>query len=166
MPTTSDQGPQAGPVAAQPALVLAVVGAAPLDQLPEPPRMVHHLEMRDLVLDDVREHRLGSQQQPPAEAHGARRRATGPAARGVADLQLRIGAPGAERCPVEALRDLDTGLPLVPAGQRVTHRLLARLDDSHMQPAAAPAHTRSRAPRLDVDADRQLQPEEGNLAAI
>src|SRR3954447_4586474 len=99
MTTTSDQGPQAGPVATQPALVLAVVGAAPLDQLPKPTRMVHHLEVRDLVLDDVGEHRLGSQQQPPAEAHGPRRRATGPAARRGAGLQVLISASRTTRRP-------------------------------------------------------------------
>src|SRR3954449_4036635 len=80
MTKASDQRPQPRPVAAQPALVLAIVGAALLDELPEATRVVHHVEVRDLVLDDVREDRLGSQQQPPAEAHGARGRATGPAA--------------------------------------------------------------------------------------
>src|SRR3954471_24947263 len=166
MTKTSDQRPQPRPVAAQPALVLAIVGAALLDELPEATRVVHHVEVRDLVLDDVREDRLGGQQQPPAEAHGARGRATGPAAGRVADLQLGVGAAGSERRPVEALRDLDARLPLVPASQRVAERLLARLDYAHVQLAAAAAHAGARAPRLDVHADRQRLPEVGNLAAV
>src|SRR3954454_20645007 len=118
MTKASDQRPQPRPVAAQPALVLAIVGPALLDELPEATRVVHHVEVRDLVLDDVREDRLGSQQQPPAEAHGARGRATGPAARRVADLQLRVGAGGPERRPVQAPLELEARVPRSVARSR------------------------------------------------
>jgi hypothetical protein len=45
-------------VAAQPALVLTVVGQAPLEQAPEAPRVVMHVEVGDLVLDDVVDDRV------------------------------------------------------------------------------------------------------------
>ena len=60
--------------------VLAVVRAARGQQRPEPRRVVHHLEVADLVPDDVVEHRLGRQQQPPVEAHRAGRASSSPSA--------------------------------------------------------------------------------------
>src|ERR1700685_3038579 len=70
---------QRGSVPTEPARALSVVGAVACEQRPEPWRVVHHLEMADLVPDDVVEDRLGGQQQPPVEAHRAARRAAGPA---------------------------------------------------------------------------------------
>src|SRR3954453_20830110 len=68
---TLDQAAQARPELPEPALLLAVVGTTRLEQVPEALRVVHYVEVRDLVLDDVREHGLGCEQQPPGEAHRA-----------------------------------------------------------------------------------------------
>src|SRR4051794_19938980 len=148
MITRSEQGPQARAVAAQPALVLAVVRAALLYELPEALRVIHHVEVRDLVLDHIGQHGLWREQQAPAEAHGTGRRAARPATGGVADLQLRVRRPCAQRRPVQALGDLDPRPAPVPADQRVADGLLAVLDDTHVQRAATAADTRACAPRL------------------
>src|SRR5204862_1484906 len=127
----SEQRPQARPVPAQPALVLAVVRAARLDELPEALGVVHDVQVRHLVLDDVGQHWLRRQQQPPAEAHRTGRGAAGPPAGRVAYLQLRVGRACPERGPVEAFADLDSGAAAVPAHERVADSFLAALHDTH-----------------------------------
>src|SRR4051794_33144325 len=166
MTTRSEQRPQARAVAAQPALVLAVVRAALLYELPEALRVIHDIEVRDLVLDHIGEHGLWREQEAPAEAHCTARRAACPATGGIADLQLRVGRPCAQRRPVQALGDLDPRPAPVPADQRVADGLLAVLDHTHVQRAAAAADTWACTPRLHVHANRQSQPEVRNLAAI
>src|SRR3954454_13294004 len=59
--------PQRRTVAAQPALVLLVVGHATPHQAPEARRVVEHLEVRHLVLVDVVEDLRRRQQQAPVE---------------------------------------------------------------------------------------------------
>src|SRR5215208_3384278 len=79
--------PERRPVAAEPALVLLVVGHAAPDQAPEARRVVEHLEVGDHVLDDVVEDLRRREQQAPVEAHRAVRRAGGPAGALGADRQ-------------------------------------------------------------------------------
>ena len=55
-------------------------GHARLEQRPEARRVVHHLEVADLVLDDVVEHVRRRQQQPPVERHRAAATSTTPSA--------------------------------------------------------------------------------------
>src|SRR5690242_18896835 len=71
-----------------------VVRAEAGDQRPEATRVVHHLKMADLVPNDVVEHRLRREEQPPVEAHGPIRAATRPPGALVADRQSRVGAAG------------------------------------------------------------------------
>ena len=70
-------------------------------QRPEPRGVVHDLQMAHLVPDDIVEHRLRSQQQPPVEAHRAAARAAGPPRPLPADRQrLRTTRrPGRRRGP-------------------------------------------------------------------
>ena len=79
-------------MAAQPRLRLAVIRAIRGKQRPEARRVIHHLEVADLVPDDVVEDRLGRQQQPPVEAHRAAARAARPARPLAADREPRIRA--------------------------------------------------------------------------
>src|SRR3954454_1613025 len=136
------KGAQPWSILAQPALVLAVVRAARLEQSPETLRVVHDVDVRDLVLDHVGEYRLGRQKQPPREAHRAGRRAAGPAARRVADLELRVRAAGAERGPAEPLGDLAPSTAAVPAHERVADRVFARRQDADVQRSATAADAR------------------------
>ena len=73
----------------------------PLQQRPEPRRVVHHLQVADLVPDDVVEHLGGRQQQPPVEAHRARPRAAGPAGALPPDRQPGVGGAGQLAGPVQ-----------------------------------------------------------------
>ncbi len=71
---------------------------------PEARGVVHHLEVADLVLDDVVEHRLGREQQPPVERHRAARRARRPARALAADRQAVVGHARAGHRGVEPRR--------------------------------------------------------------
>ena len=81
------QSTSVAPLRLQPVAVLAVARPAPLQQRPEAGRVVEDLQVADLVPDDVFEHPLGRQQQPPVEAHAPARRARGPARALRADVQ-------------------------------------------------------------------------------
>src|SRR3954454_18802842 len=131
--------PERRPVAPEPALVLLVVGHAASDQPPEAGRVVEHLEVRDLVLDDVVEDLLRAQQQPPVEAHRAVRGAGGPPGALLADRQRGVAGPRASDGGVEALLDLRAGLLAVPALERVADRLPPAPGHLHGQDVAAAA---------------------------
>ena len=64
---------------------------------PEARRVVHDAQVAGLVPDDVVEHRLGREQQPPVEAHRAARRARAPARALVADRERRVARAAARR---------------------------------------------------------------------
>ena len=113
--------PQRVPVPPQPALVLAPVRHPLREQDPEALRVVEHVEVHDLVLDDVVEHRRGRQQQPPVEAHRPGRRARRPARALAADLQLRVGRAPARAGGVQPRPHLRAGAAAVPALERVAH---------------------------------------------
>ena len=65
-------------VIAQPAACGACVGKMPIDQPPEAPRMAVDLEVRQLVNDDVVEHRRRAHHQAPAEGQRSAARGTPP----------------------------------------------------------------------------------------
>ena len=80
-------------VPAQPIAILAPARPASLDQCPEARRVVGHLEMADLVPDDVVEHALRREQQAPVEAHPPPGGARGPAGALRADREAAVGGP-------------------------------------------------------------------------
>ena len=71
----------------EPALGAFDVIADPRDHLPEPRRVVHLDEMRDLVGGEIIQHIGWRQDEPPRERQRSRRRARTPAARLIADRQ-------------------------------------------------------------------------------
>ncbi len=106
--------------------------------------------MADLVPDDVFEHPLGRQQQPPVEAHAPARRARGPAGALRADVQGAVGAARQRGRAVEARGDLRAGGPPVEALDR-----RAGVAGGHQQPRAVAVH--ARAARLRDELERRAQ---------
>src|SRR5438105_7074556 len=94
---------------AQPPRLLAVVRAVAAQQRPEARAVVHHLEVADLVPDDVVEDRLGREQQAPVEAHRAAARAARPAGALSTDCELRVRGPGGGAGAIESRGDLRRG---------------------------------------------------------
>ena len=138
-------------VAPQPAGVLAPVGRARLQQRPEARRVVHHLEVADLVLDHVVQDGLGRQQQPPVERHRAVGRARRPAGALAADRQPAVARAGAGGGGVQARADLRPGAAAVPALDRLASRRpagpAARRRGGGPARGPAPGPRRSVAPR-------------------
>ena len=126
------------PVAAQPRRVLAPARRARREQPPEARRVVHHLEVADLVLDDVVEDLRRREQQPPVERHRARGRARRPA------RALRRGSSG--RC--SASRRARTPRPAAARSRRFAWRRYqrssagARVARRDQQRVAAAMHAR------------------------
>ena len=115
-------------------------GHARLQQRPEARRVVHHLEVADLVLDDVVEHRLGREQQPPVERHRAGRRARRPA------RALARGSSGrCSACPARATAASSRGA--ISGARRAAvpalERRAARRPAGHEQRVAAAVHPRA-----------------------
>ena len=63
---------------AQPVALVAPVRALPLDEGPEPPRMVRDLEVTELMHDHIVEYLERRQHKPPVERERAARRARAP----------------------------------------------------------------------------------------
>src|SRR3954449_13303009 len=78
---------QLAAVALEPALGLLGALAQAVDDAPEAVRVIHLLEVRDLVRGEVVEHERGGEDQPPGEAQAALGRARAPAARRIAHRQ-------------------------------------------------------------------------------
>src|SRR5207253_195259 len=126
---------QRGAVAAQPALVGAVLGATSPQQRPEARRVVGDLEVADLVPDDRLEHRGRGEQQPPVEAHRAGGGAACPAGALAADRQRGIASAGLCAESLQSSSDLVPRAAPVPALQR--RAMVAR---GYEQPLATARH--------------------------
>src|SRR3954469_25489985 len=131
--------PERRPVAAEPALVLLVVGHAAPDPPPEARRVVENLEVCDLVLDDVVEDLGRGQQESPVEAHRPVRRAGRPAGALLPDRQRRVGRSRAGDSVLEAVLDLGPRLLAVPPLECVANRLPPAPGDLHRENVAAEA---------------------------
>src|SRR5580693_2891002 len=68
--------------------------------------MVEDLQVADLVPDDVFEHALGREQQPPVEAHAPVRGARCPAGALAAYVQAAVGATRGLGCAIQTRGDL------------------------------------------------------------
>src|SRR6516165_1313048 len=90
----------------QPAGVFTMWRPPPLEQLPEARRVVHDLEVADLVPDDVVENRGRRKQQPPVEAHRPVARTARPAGALRADRQARVTRAGRGARSLQASGDL------------------------------------------------------------
>src|SRR5579862_6912901 len=71
-------------MAVEPKALRLGLGVKPLDHAPEPGAVVHLDEMRHLMRDDVVEHGLGYEDEPPREGEIAGARAAAPARRRIA----------------------------------------------------------------------------------
>src|SRR5204863_7020244 len=91
---------------AQPGALLAPGRPAALEQRPEARRVVEDLQVADLVPDDVVEHPLGREQQPPVEAHTPVGRARRPARALATYLKVAIWAARQRAGVVEPRLDL------------------------------------------------------------
>ena len=119
-------------------------------------RVIHHLEVADLVPDHVVEHRLGRKQQPPVEAHRAGPRATRPAGPLPADRQPRVGRADERAGAVQAGLDLGPRRPSVPALERraPAPHPTARAACRPAAPRGSAPGNRSRAPASAPDRAR------------
>jgi hypothetical protein len=99
---------------------------------PEARRVVHDLQVRDLVLDHVVEDLGRSEQQAPVEGHRARGRAGRPARLLAADREPGVAGAGPGAGRVQPRGDLHPRAPAVPLLDRL-QRVLARRDQ---QPVA------------------------------
>src|SRR5205814_9097406 len=120
-----------GAVMAQPGALLAPGRPAALEQRPEARRVVEDLQVADLVPDDVVEHPLGREQQPPVEAHAPVGRARRPARALAAYLKVAIWPARQRAGVVEARLDLRARRASVETLQR-----RARIPRGHEQPIA------------------------------
>src|ERR671922_2137673 len=85
------------PMAAQPVFALAPRRITRREQRPEPVRVVLHLEVSDLVLDDVVEDLGRRQEEAVVEAHRAARGAGRPACPLPSDREAGVANAGAGR---------------------------------------------------------------------
>ena len=140
-----------GAVALQPGGVLAPARRARRQQPPEARRVVHHLEVADLVLDDVVEDLGRREQQPPVERHRARGRARRPAGALAADRQPRVARAGARASP----RPAAGRSPPAPGAGTSARAPRAASPAGTSSCVAAPVHPR--APRLGHQPQRLAQ---------
>src|SRR6476469_4909591 len=117
------------PVLVEPALRVAVLRAAPLDQLPELRAGVVLDQMADLVHDDVFEHAVRGEPEPPVEAERAFARARAPAAALVAQRDALVRDAERRRLRLRDQRDPRPRLtPPLLLGQAQPLEAEARLD--------------------------------------